>query len=248
MRQSLSKLLADPNFLPAGGVIGFGLSHRYPFDIKTKLTQIYKNLRGPDALVSDICKELQIDVALKTLYHNDDEPDFCLLNTFVSKWNISASLDDPELVEQLIYKYDVIYCRDLENKRTEYAQYEEGNNNFTEMVWIKPLNKSNAVEDIGAVYGNESTWCTLYGEVCLVARVAPAAERVPGSGSSKRPRSGSDAATDNLAKKFKAMVSRMPYSADFKLLTFFHLLQENSDSDSTSDPESDPSDDGESED
>lgn len=202
MRHSLFALLGDPEFLPNGGLIGFGLSHRYPFDInRTEPPQIYHDLRGPDALLGDLCRELGIDVSLKALYHNDDQPDFCLVDSFVSKYHINTEIED-SVMDLLVNEYDAIYCRDAAMEHG-YCQHTEGDET-TPVVWIKALNKSNALESIDAVYGNESSWGTLYGELCLVAAVVPASERLPGA--NKRARSNSATETDNLAKKVKTVV------------------------------------------
>lgn len=54
MKSSLEALSNDPEFLPHGGIVAFGLSHKYPFKNTTQLSALEERLKGTDALLKQI--------------------------------------------------------------------------------------------------------------------------------------------------------------------------------------------------
>ncbi len=57
------QVLADPMFLPNGGVLGFGLSHEYPVPEEQKDLNFLKDrLKGRDALVMKACHNFSLPV------------------------------------------------------------------------------------------------------------------------------------------------------------------------------------------
>ncbi|KZT01145.1 uncharacterized protein LAESUDRAFT_492397 [Laetiporus sulphureus 93-53] len=72
-RDVFKTLLADPTFMPKGGLIGFGLRHQYPFMLNEPLNlqAFAKRLKGSDAVVVDVCKELGLNASFKFVYRSD---------------------------------------------------------------------------------------------------------------------------------------------------------------------------------
>ncbi|XP_055334167.1 uncharacterized protein LOC129585491 [Paramacrobiotus metropolitanus] len=71
-KTGLEQLLADPTFLPQGGLIGFGLQHKYPVNAQTKLCTLMERLKGSDALVKKVCEQLSLPVQPKMLTKGKD--------------------------------------------------------------------------------------------------------------------------------------------------------------------------------
>ncbi|XP_055334161.1 uncharacterized protein LOC129585485 [Paramacrobiotus metropolitanus] len=72
-KTGLEQLLADPAFLPKGGLIGFGLQHEYPVNAQTELRILMENLKGSDALVWRICQQLSLPIQPKFLTETKEE-------------------------------------------------------------------------------------------------------------------------------------------------------------------------------
>ncbi|EED79503.1 predicted protein, partial [Postia placenta Mad-698-R] len=75
LQASLRRLLNDVSFLPDGGFLGFGLNHQYPIDLEqfdwsrkekiAAMRAIEGRLKGSDAILMKICKQLSLSVSLK---------------------------------------------------------------------------------------------------------------------------------------------------------------------------------------
>ncbi|KAI4524222.1 hypothetical protein K525DRAFT_281808 [Schizophyllum commune Loenen D] len=72
-REALQKLLQDPALLPKGGYLAFGLRFMYPCNQGMKLQRLRHHLKGADAMVARVCKELGIRGQLMVTYPGDDE-------------------------------------------------------------------------------------------------------------------------------------------------------------------------------
>ncbi|KAG6807921.1 hypothetical protein H0H92_005999 [Tricholoma furcatifolium] len=67
LHQALSAALDNPEFLPTGGYIGFGLSFQYPVGAKKKSRP---SLKGSDATIYQVCKNLSLKTSLNALYRD----------------------------------------------------------------------------------------------------------------------------------------------------------------------------------
>ncbi|EIM86235.1 uncharacterized protein STEHIDRAFT_157738 [Stereum hirsutum FP-91666 SS1] len=68
-RSTFEDLLNNPEFLPHGGALGFGLQHEYP--IKDSLEHVYKLLKGSDAVILRTCTSLSLPARLHLLYSDE---------------------------------------------------------------------------------------------------------------------------------------------------------------------------------
>ena len=71
--QALHKALADPDFLPEGGELGFACAHLYPHTGKGFTAQL---LKGADRLVLQTAAALQLPAVLRPVWKSD-QWDFC---------------------------------------------------------------------------------------------------------------------------------------------------------------------------
>ncbi|KAH9480110.1 hypothetical protein JR316_0006707 [Psilocybe cubensis] len=164
LKQSLAALLADPNVLPNGGLLGFSLAHRYPIDPKkTELSNLIECLKGSDADTLSICKSLSIDVSLKAIYYPPKgyRTGSCLVDQFV---DFQDCLYEDDIVEYLAHAY---------NAKVIHHKYIK----CTPIVWIKKPAKSNFFKTNYLAHGNEPALEFTYADVCLVANIDSAAKR-----------------------------------------------------------------------
>ncbi|CAA7266077.1 unnamed protein product [Cyclocybe aegerita] len=175
---TLSALLADPNFLPEGGLIGFGLFHKYAFRAeypRTKLSEIERNLKGLDAAVRNVCKSLHLAASLKTLYRDSmRKAEFCLANEF-------ADLGYPA-EDGLLW-----YLMEADGAILAYGYGEEkrlkGDNpaDIPSVVWITEASAVNKFElTYIDAFGNKAGLGCAYMQLCLIAKVGPVGKRATG--------------------------------------------------------------------
>ena len=178
LQTMLRRLLNSSEFLPDGGTLGFGLAHLYPVTFNTELQEMVRYLKGKDAQVYQACQELQLQPSLQMIY--DD------------KWSEVCSIMRDEIVQDPIYnilaeeKYESALVRDggVPVNKTEDVTLEDSDGVAREGVegefitWISPFNEQNRLQDATVTYGNEVSTGYIYCSPCVIARVAPAIDRV----------------------------------------------------------------------
>jgi len=171
LKEALTRLLKDPDSFPNGGFIGFGLSHKYPFDMdKTVLSDIKEDLKGSDATIKRACDLLSLAVSIKAVYVDEDDDDF--LAVLLDKiTNIEYRVDGP-LLYHLEEDYEGHVVEDHKESEDWKAHEQDP------IVWIRPLANTNGFK---FTYLTEDyKWPLTYadGEVCMVATIPAAEERV----------------------------------------------------------------------
>jgi hypothetical protein len=176
MKIALESLLADPKFLHKGGLLGFGLSHKYPFNPNTTtLGELEGRLKGSDARTWSLCKALSLNVSLKAVYSPGAAGDMeweeywqdvtCLLDHFadLDAELMSGKVVEDEIMVHLQFGHDGAWFHDVEGSRNVYE--------VPPILWVKPRGKSNTFEQTYMAHGNEASPDHAYGEVCLVAEI-----------------------------------------------------------------------------
>ncbi len=181
IKEALVSLLKDPAFLPDGGALGFGLAHKYPFNVESSNLEKERYLKGIDAAIKSACGSLSLDTALKAIYNEPDSHNHILLDGVVK-------IQHDEIEDIVGYLMEFSDAKIVYNFGEEPPQKDCFGGDFynsydpkrdtTPIVWVKPLKETNEFTDSYVSYGNEATMECVYGEVCLVAKVASAEERV----------------------------------------------------------------------
>lgn len=78
LKESLQNLLDDPEFLPTGGLIGFGLQWTYSLDLprnqhRTPVQDVITDLKGADLITDRLLDSLGLSAALMAIYGGDDD-------------------------------------------------------------------------------------------------------------------------------------------------------------------------------
>ncbi|CAA7266073.1 unnamed protein product [Cyclocybe aegerita] len=189
LRETLSALLQHPDFLPDGGYIGFGLSHKYPVNPNLQLSKLSGNLKGTDADIYRVCRSLSLDTALQVLYCRSKQQKqvYTLIDRFVEyragygnidtdNSSITVSLSRMSKGRLVVHQDGAESTEEEEWRQEEYSRY-----NPQLMVWVgrSLLDRRNALKTAYVAHGNEASLAYVYGQLCLVVHVAPFAERVP---------------------------------------------------------------------
>ena len=74
LRQILSALIDNLDFLPDGGYLGFGLRYQYPIKTESSdLGTLVGALKGSDAVIKRVADELNMNAQLKLVYEEENE-------------------------------------------------------------------------------------------------------------------------------------------------------------------------------
>ena len=179
LRTTLQGLLKSPEFLPDGGLLGFGLAHLYPVTFDTNLREMTSYLKGEDAHVYRACRELQLQPSLRVIY--DDNRHGMGYGVMVDRIvsNLYYDYEDGSYEGTLIRELGgvgVNKTEDLDFVRDRYLEDDEGEGEF--ITWISPFNGRNRSQDIRMAYGNEFSADYIYCSPCIIVRVAAAGDRV----------------------------------------------------------------------
>jgi hypothetical protein len=81
MKTALELVLTDPRLVSQGGLLGFGLWHKYPFNPNTTaLEDVEERLKGSDARTWSLCKALSLNVSLKAVYESEGHYESLAIN------------------------------------------------------------------------------------------------------------------------------------------------------------------------
>ena len=70
LKTLFEEVLVHPDILPKGGYLGFGLEREYGLSPTSDLRRVESNLKGSDAIILSICRELSVDGSLRVLYQD----------------------------------------------------------------------------------------------------------------------------------------------------------------------------------
>ncbi|KAF9648975.1 hypothetical protein BDM02DRAFT_3167372 [Thelephora ganbajun] len=181
LQTTLRGLLKNPEFLPDGGTLGFGLAHLYPVTFETELREMATYLKGEDAHVYRACRELQLQPSLQVIYSEADSfRDECgvMLDQIVRDPDYECE-DGDSYESTLIRELGGVLVNKTQDtvlKRPHWVSDGEGEEVF--ITWISPFNEQNQLEDISMTYGNEFCAGFIYCSPCIIVRIPAASDRV----------------------------------------------------------------------
>jgi hypothetical protein len=178
MKSSLEALLNDPKFLPDGGKVGFGLSHKYPFKKDTtQLSDLEGRLKGTDALLKQIWEEVfpDIDLKLKAFYSCPGELS-CLATEFAE---IGSEEMEDGLPQYLVNECggERVYTAAMKTQK-RYSSWWGEYPDARLIEWLTPMSNVNQFKEMYvAAFGNGPSMGHFYGDICLVAEIKGAEGR-----------------------------------------------------------------------
>lgn len=147
--------LDNPEFLPEGGLIGFGLRHEYPGIAPDEL-------KGSDAVLFKICENLSLEPSLRIVYDTDGNS--CLL---CDRYCLPSDYTH--------YEYDRMEDWILSQGKNYILADDESeiDENYAYVHWITPMTAENIQreEEPYAAYGNEVSLDYVYSSLCLVVKI-----------------------------------------------------------------------------
>ncbi|TFY81325.1 hypothetical protein EWM64_g2684 [Hericium alpestre] len=159
-RDAFKALLENPEFLPNGGILVFGLRHVYP--IKKTISHIPKLLKGSDAFVWRVSNELSLDTKLYLQYTNK------------RRWHGTTRILVPKVpdVKEVNEDFGGL-ARELQKHYRGIVIMGAGYavRLDEQMNYVTKLTKLSRVKAEYMAYGNESELECAYGDICIVVRV-----------------------------------------------------------------------------
>ncbi|OCH89761.1 hypothetical protein OBBRIDRAFT_778099 [Obba rivulosa] len=170
LKAALTRMLEDRSFLPEGGTLGFGLRHQYPFDkqrpYENDLGQLWKRLKGSDAMLLRVCEALGLEVSFGVVYKLFDG--VIMLDDIISIPEVTD--DDSSLIPHLF--------EECKGRLLDYDGWDESYyDKCLPVTWVTPFSENNEMISAYAYYGNEPDLSLAYIYVCLTAEL-PSAPRV----------------------------------------------------------------------
>jgi hypothetical protein len=162
IRAAFEALLENPEFLPDGGVLGFGLQHVYQIKDKagSSLEHIYGLLKGSDSALYRAIHSLGFEPVLY-LYYVEEGGGAGLIDS-VLDFESYGELSDP--IKFLRYHGGIAVELDGEN--------------VTPVNWVTPVTPFNCLSSAYVRYGNEASLGMAYGDLCLIVHIGKMGERM----------------------------------------------------------------------
>jgi hypothetical protein len=181
-------LLQNPDILPNGGYLGFGLEFMYPMAAGvTKLKDLINSLKGSDAMIKRVLEQLGLDPKLTVIYEAVTEGYEEVEEDGHTKYRPTKTtnqvmLDDVDrfpnwqvedgIVDALSSVGGIVICGADEEVTYNYDGYHQRLIKAKKVLWITPLTSFSRVKTSYIAYGNEASLGYSYGNLCLVVKKA----------------------------------------------------------------------------
>ncbi|KAJ7138624.1 hypothetical protein C8R46DRAFT_1137393 [Mycena filopes] len=194
LEASLRALLADPLFLPDGGLLAYGLGHQYPIPPPpefewtsdgaqvppTRLGPILQLLKGGDARVRTVSERVGLVTRVKILYDTGEDNGQMGRDVLADDVLNTEHIDQEDLHEE-IARNGVILQRGADrleelraerDEEDEEAPVEDGHNNTKVAIqWVTKITETNRVPSQYVAYGNQASIEHIYGNAALFVEV-----------------------------------------------------------------------------
>jgi len=180
LQTTLQGMLKSPEFMPDGGILGFGLVHLYPVTFRTKLHETTNYLKGADAHVYQACRQLRLRPSLQVIYDDQESGEGIgiMLDTIVQDQNYDYQ--DSSYEQTLLDEFGGVPVNKIESVALERSIWiAEWGKEGEFITWVSPFDRHNRLGNIATVYcGNEPSTECIYCSPCLIVRIAAAVDRV----------------------------------------------------------------------
>ena len=176
LQATLQGLLKDPEFLPDGGTLGFGLAHLYPVDFEMELEEMMTYLKGADADVYRACQELRLKSSLKVIFEDTWDPDFGIMFDKATQAYYDPASETYE--GALVKDFGGVPVNLTEDANFDNSRWVEEGAEPEFITWIIPPDSGrNRLQDVTVAMGNEVSTGFIYCSPYLTVDVSAADDR-----------------------------------------------------------------------
>ena len=165
-QSTLATLLSDNTFMPRGGLLGFGLRHEYPLELKAGLGTLINCLKGNDAIIQRVCSQLSLQTMLRVVYADEtghSGPYFVMVKDIVD-YSEQCDIGDVGMGEVMTEFEDGIrvsitgsIADELRRTRREvYDSNHHTEDRHIDVDWVTDLTKFTVAKTSYIAYGNEA--------------------------------------------------------------------------------------------
>ena len=178
-REAFQGLLENPEFLPQGGTLAFGLRHVYPIDPLNRrpLEHIYGALKGSDAVVYQTVRALGFQPVLYLFYEWTTPNNFREAAVIDNMMNFHGSSDEDEVVDiikDIRCEGGIVVCEEGWK-----IDPEKGYENPEKIEWVTPVTTFNRQNRTYAtIHKFSPSMEVAYADLCLFVRIGKAGERL----------------------------------------------------------------------
>lgn len=177
---ALEASLADLEFLPDGGCLALKLQREYVFSETTNLKDMESNLKGNDARIFQICRDLSLQVSLRAItevnFHDDKVSVLCKSVPKLSGKNF----EDEAVWEILCEKYGGYVVGVSERPRIHSWDkyfFKQLKRHWLSLSWVTERETETKFKSTFQVYGNQAEIEHSYGSAYLIVGVGPSGAR-----------------------------------------------------------------------
>jgi hypothetical protein len=167
LERALKELLGDTSFMPEGGTLGFGLRHQYPIfskGKKVKLVDLSGALKGSDAALFRVCKQLGLQSSFQFLV---SKRALWLCPYMPNLSDYSEEYDIP--LKEMLKGYGARLISDGE--RHGYYEEESEEEDIISLEWVTRPTAINRASSQYIAYGNEASVERIYGDACFIVEI-----------------------------------------------------------------------------
>jgi hypothetical protein len=166
-KHELASLLIDPEFLPDGGYLAFGLEYAYSLsNCWSKLSDLENHLKGVDADLMQAFKGLSLVTSFWSVIDHDGDL-FACENRVPDTDSESDFGQSKNFTEWMVVDEGALVLKSDEG----YTKVD------TRINWVKDLVKAHWEEQSFINYGNESYADHAYHNICLIVKVGKPGRR-----------------------------------------------------------------------
>ncbi|KAF8630097.1 hypothetical protein AX17_005495 [Amanita inopinata Kibby_2008] len=173
-KSTFEALLNDPEFLPDGGYLGFGLEYSYPLPVPeddgTSLDDVVDYLKGSDAEIWQVANELLLDVSVWSLIEGDGFQMMCegILPGYagfrLGRYDFHPEIDIED------------WLVDEHNAKVIQGSCMDPDRDFN-LSWVTMPAKENKNKLMYTAYGNEPSLTFAYNSICIVVQIGKPGKR-----------------------------------------------------------------------
>lgn len=178
-KSALQQTLSDKSFVPEGGYLGFNLEHLYPVNAESNFKEIGESyLKGRDAALMSVFKDLGINGSVKAIYQLDDYYEDRIMVPEIADLSGWGEMEYSDLQRELksmggIIFFPVFWC----SRKPQPVPSKDDNAELPVIHWMTPLTETNEIESPYISYGNEACLAHLYGNLSLIFEIPAAKDR-----------------------------------------------------------------------
>ena len=169
-RSAFQVLLENPQFLPDGGILGFGLRHVYQLEGGRGLEHVYGLLKGSDVTVYRATRALDLEPVLYLYYESRPVGTDFVETGLIDRVIDTERCDEVESFISTLADHSGFPLRLMEAYGKEAVE--------TVVHWVTPVTTFNRQSSAYVAYGNDASLGLAYGDVCLISRIGKADDRL----------------------------------------------------------------------